>query len=321
MKILLADDDRVSRRLLQVLLERWGHETVMAADGLEALEILDGPEPPMLILLDWEMPGLDGLEVCRRIGEEERASPPYIIFVTAKDAMVDMVRGLDAGAADFIRKPFNREELRARIRVGVRTLELQAELMEARRQMEELAMHDPLTEIFNRRALWDLLYKEVARCHRESAGLSVAVLDLDRFKQINDHHGHEGGDRILKEFVETAQACIRESDTLGRWGGEEFLLVAPHSVPRSENSGLNPLFERLRKAVEERRILLDGKVVSLTVSIGVAQLQAGEPVEHLVRRDDEALYQAKESGRNRCLLASVAGVAPAKPVDATETTP
>lgn len=320
MKILLADDDRVSIRLLQVLLERWGHETVLASDGLKALEILEGENAPRLVLLDWEMPGLDGLEVCRRIRKKEDSSPPYIIFVTAKDTMVDMVTALDTGAADFIRKPFNREELRARVRVGIRTLRLQEELLEARRQMEELAMYDPLTEVFNRRALREVLSKEAARCRREGTGLSVALLDLDYFKSINDRYGHDAGDLVLKAFAGTARSCIRESDTLGRWGGEEFIVVAPESHPLTNTGGLNPMFARLRKAVESHPVSVEGQTVPLTVSIGVAQLEADEDIETVLRRADEALYQAKDDGRNRIQLASHGEQTTVKAVDGDPST-
>lgn len=186
MKILIADDDNVSRLLLHRLLNRWGFDSVEVADGEKALEIMRADDAPELVLLDWEMPKADGPEVCRQLRLMDKAVPPYIIFVTAKDTLFDLVLGLDMGASDFIRKPYKQEELRARIQVGIRTIALQTQLVEARNRMEHLAMYDMLTEVYNRRAIMDLFGRELSRCAREQHTLLVAMADLDYFKKLND---------------------------------------------------------------------------------------------------------------------------------------
>lgn len=310
MKILVADDDKVSQRLLQHLLKSWGHEPVLASDGLEALAVMDGEEPPKLILLDWEMPGMDGLEVCQRIRQADNPTPPYIIFVTAKDTLNEMVKGLDVGASDFVRKPFNREELRARIRVGERTIGLQDELNKARKQMEHLAMYDPLTEVFNRRAMLDTLPRELARVRREGKTLAVGIADIDHFKIINDKYGHPAGDAALKHFVGILQSCVRTSDTIGRWGGEEFLILAPMQTTGSNPIEQMTLFERIRSEVEAATLNHEGTLIKFTVSIGVTFGHGSEGLDNLLSTADIALYHAKEGGRNqiKARLVSEGGV-------------
>lgn len=305
MNVLVAEDDPVSRRILQALLKKWGHETVIVDNGLDALALLESGEAPKLVLLDWEMPGMDGLEVCRRIRSTENPSPPYIIFITAKDSSVDMVRGLEAGASDFIRKPFQREELRARIDVGRRTLELQDELLQAKAQMERLAMYDPLTGTYNRRAIMELINQELSRLRRENSFLALGIIDIDHFKKINDLHGHHAGDAALVEFAKTTRVSIRRYDTLSRWGGEEFLVLAPYRKGMPEKPIVNPVFERVRTAAEEMVVTVDGREIRLTVSAGVAVTSGNEEAEEIIQRADRALYQAKETGRNRVVLAPI----------------
>lgn len=307
MKILVADDDRVSQRLLQVLLKKWGHETLLAGDGIETLKIMESSDSPMIVLLDWEMPGMDGIEVCRRIRSQNTASPPYIIFITAKDGSVDMVRGLESGASDFIRKPFKKEELKARIGVGIRTVNLQEELVKAHRMMEQIAMYDPLTETFNRRAMMDIIPREISRVKRENRLLSLGLLDIDHFKKINDTHGHDAGDAALVEFACATRESIRRYDTVCRWGGEEFLVLAPYQDESADESVVNPVFERIRTAAEKLVVHVEGQAIRFTVSIGVAITSGDDSPAALVKRADEALYTAKNTGRNRVIYADGPG--------------
>ena len=299
MKILVADDDSISRTVLQHLLLRWGHEPITACDGEEALAIMRGEDPPQLLLLDWEMPKLDGLEVCRELRELKTDLPPYIIFVTAKDSSSEIVRALEYGGSDFVKKPFNKDELGARIRVGVRNLQLQAELVQARKQMEHLAMYDALTGVYNRRAIMDILPREINRAERNQQCLAVAIADLDHFKTVNDRYGHAVGDTVLVEAVKTLQGCVRLSDCIGRWGGEEFILLTAVDKRFMDNQELPQLFERIRSAIEMQRIEHEGQPIAITTSIGVTCASNGNSIEAILHAADMALYQAKNEGRNR----------------------
>lgn len=299
MKILVADDDAISRTVLQHLLIRWGHEPVSACDGVEALQIMRGEDPPKLLLLDWEMPKMDGLEVCRELRGMKTDEPPYIIFVTAKDSTSEIVRALEYGGSDFVKKPFNKDELGARIRVGVRNIELQSELIQARREMEYFAMYDALTGVYNRRAIMDILPREINRAERNHQCLAVALADLDHFKSVNDRYGHAVGDRVLVESVKTLQSCVRLSDVIGRWGGEEFILLAAVDKRFLETGELPQLFERIRSAIESQRVPHEGESITLTTSIGVTCASTGAPIEAILHAADVALYQAKNEGRNR----------------------
>lgn len=299
MKALIAEDEKVTRTILERLLTRWGFETVVVEDGLAVLEALKEEDPPRLVLLDWMMPKMDGLEACRRLREQETSDPPYVIFLTAKESPGDMVRALDAGASDCVRKPFDRDELLARIRVGQRTLKLQAELNEARREMMHWALYDSLTGVFNRRAIGDRLKQELARVRRTGGSLSIGLADLDDFKRINDTYGHAAGDAVLVAFVKAVQETIRASDVVGRWGGEEFLILAPEEKPMP----LNPVYERLRRHVERLEAVEAGRRIRFTVSLGVAIAAPGESSHDLLHRADMALYRAKATGKNRVCLA------------------
>jgi diguanylate cyclase (GGDEF)-like protein len=295
MKVLIAEDDLTSRRILSAILKKWGYEPVVTEDGDAAWDALQQPESPKLVLLDWNMPGMDGVEVCRRLRQSVCANPPYVVLLTGHGEKNDIVRGLEAGANDYIAKPYDSEELQARIKVGQRMVELQAGLSAARDALEFQAMHDSLTGIFNRRAILDRLAAELSRTKRQGGGLSVGMCDIDHFKNVNDTFGHQTGDEVLIAFTRRLQASLREYDCLGRYGGEEFLVIAAGSEGTSDES----LYERLRAAVANGAMPTKAAVLSITVSIGVASGAAQSTVDNLLADADAALYQAKADGRNR----------------------
>ena len=295
MRALIAEDDVTSRTMLQAILARWGYDLVVVADGLAAWEALQRDDAPRLALLDWMMPGMDGLEVCRRVRARETAEPPYLIILTARGDKADIVAGLEAGADDYIAKPYDSGELRARLGVGRRVIELQERLRFALAEAQRLARTDPLTEVHNRRAILGLLDAELARAARGNGPLSVSMLDIDHFKRVNDTFGHAAGDAVLCECARRIAAAIRPYDIVGRFGGEEFLLVI-------NTNGVEPCtnpFERVRAAVADAPFPVGPGGVLITVSQGVACWNGTESGEQLVHRADTALYRAKENGRDR----------------------
>jgi len=300
MKILIAEDDFTSRSILTAVLKKWGFDPVVTEDGGAAWDVLQRPDAPRLILLDWNMPGMDGLEICRRLRESEVPNPPYVILLTARGEKGDIVKGLEAGANDYVAKPYDNEELQARIRVGQRMLEMQSRLLEARDKLAYQATHDPLTGVLNRRAILDRLGREISRAKRENGSLSVGMFDIDHFKNINDTHGHLAGDEALVAFIRCIQDGLREYDFVGRYGGEEFLVIAPGSIGLKSES----LYERLRARIAGAEIATNAGSISLTVSIGVAPGTGQSSVDALLAAADAALYRAKADGRNRVVYAT-----------------
>lgn len=302
MKVLVAEDDVTSRKLLGRVLEAWGYEVTPAGDGSQAWEALAGPDSPPLAILDWEMPELDGVELCRLVRAVETPSPPYIILLTARTAKEDIVTGLDAGADDFLTKPFHREELRARVEVGRRFVELNQELVESREQLRLLALTDMLTGIMNRRAIMEELERAALRAERSGETLAIGMMDVDFFKRINDIWGHAAGDEVLKEVVRRTASALRSADYLGRFGGEEFLLILAGATVTAARSVL----ERVRLAVAASPVLLEAGTAQVTVSIGGAAWR-GDSVDRLIVAADDALYAAKDLGRNQVVMAGPGG--------------
>jgi two-component system cell cycle response regulator len=301
MKILIAEDDSTSRSILTAVLKKWGFEPVATEDGSAAWRALQGADAPRLALLDWSMPHLDGLEICRRLRAGEARNPPYVILLTARDQIGDIVQGLDAGANDYVAKPFNNEELRARIGVGQRMLEMQTRLLEAQEALSHQATHDFLTGIFNRRAILDTLAREISRGKREKTGFSIGMCDIDHFKAINDTYGHQAGDEALVAFTRCVQGRLRAYDSFGRYGGEEFLVIAPGSLGHSGEG----LYERLRAGIAADGFMTTAGKTTLTVSIGVAAGTGLSSVDALIASADAALFQAKAEGRNRVVYSGL----------------
>jgi two-component system, cell cycle response regulator len=301
-RVLIADDDPVSRRMLEAFLEKWGYEVITATDGLEALRILQAANAPRLAVLDWMMPGMEGPQVCQRMREHPDWPYVYVLLLTARSEKTDLLRGLESGADDYLTKPFDSQELRGRLQVGQRILDLQESLVQAREELLFRATHDLLTGISNRGVVLDALNREHSRQKREGGSFGVILLDLDHFKYVNDTRGHLCGDAVLKEASRRIAACIRPYDTAGRYGGEEFLIVAP----LSGELGTLALAERIRASIESPPIETEAGLVALTASSGLAVSRGDSPLEPqaLIRRADDALYRAKDRGRNRCEMAS-----------------
>ena len=302
MRILIAEDDVVSRRLLQTHLTKWGYQVVVCTNGAEALDALRRDDAPPLAILDWMMPEMDGVQVCREVRKLSKEPYTYILLLTAKSQKEDLVEGLDAEADDYLTKPFNPHELRARVRSGTRVLDLQAKLIAAREALRKQATHDPLTGLWNHSAILDILRHERSRSEREGIPLSVLMLDIDHFKQFNDTHGHQKGDAALRKIADCMRHVLRDYDTLGRYGGEEFLIVLPSCGPEEARHAA----ERLRTAVADRSIPTPDGPAHITVSVGVAvgPHDGEHETSRLIRAADLALYRAKHAGRNRTELAT-----------------
>jgi len=294
LRVLVAEDENLSRRLLVNVLESWGYSVVVACNGDEAWDQLCAPDPPPLVLLDWMMPGIDGLEICRRLRADAARPYGYVIMLTAQDSTADLVQALDAGADDFIAKPFRREELRVRLRAGQRIVTLQQEL-------HHRGSYDQLTGLLNRRTFIESLQRVTTRAALSHAELGLAVLDVDHFKRINDVHGHQAGDTVLSEVATRLLAAIRPTDLACRYGGEEFVVAMPGcSVKAAAQIG-----ERLRSAIADVPFALPHTSLHLTISIGifVAALAERPSYENLLSAADRALYRAKANGRNRVEIA------------------
>lgn len=295
MKVLIADDDLVSRRLLERMLARLGYEVVVASDGIEARTILLAPDGPRLAILDWMMPGADGLAVCRAIREHAGAYV-YVIVLTSRDRKEDLVAAFDAEVDDFITKPYEPVELRARLRSGERVLALQATLLEQQALLQHQATHDALTGLWNRAMLHEQLALELKRAARSGDPVAVIMADLDRFKQVNDEHGHAAGDRVLQEASARMRSVLREHEGLCRYGGEEFLILLPGT---GRDTGL-VVADRVRMAVAAEPVSAGDRSLSITLSLGLATTaDAPAAVEPLIAAADAALYRAKQAGRNR----------------------
>ena len=301
MRVLIAEDDRISRRLIEKTLEKWGYTVVSCTDGNEAWETLQQQNAPRLVILDWMMPGIDGIEVCRRIRQMHDEVYRYLILLTAKSGKEDLIEGLNAGADDYLTKPFNSQELQVRLRAGRRIVELQSALLETRDKLRLQALHDPLTGLWNHGEILKTFKQELERSRRENTCVGVFMADIDHFKRVNDSHGHLAGDAVLRLLAERMQSSVRSYDSIGRVGGEEFLVVAPDCEPEEVAS----LAERVRQQVEAEPFDTAEGMLDVTISIGAA-CSSNLPtagVEEIYAAADAALYRAKDAGRNNVQFA------------------
>jgi diguanylate cyclase (GGDEF)-like protein len=301
-RVLVAEDDAMFRKILQSWLENWGYKVTLAEDGVKAWEILQQTIPPQLLILDWMMPGINGVELCHRVREQNRSPYQYLLLATARDAKQDLVQGLEAGADDYLTKPFDKSELRARLRACNRILSLQDDQIQAQELLRFQATHDLLTGIWNRGAILETLHRELDRAARSETPTGIMMLDIDHFKSVNDTYGHLAGDRVLMEVTQRIIRAVRAYDAVGRYGGEEFLIVLPGCTREQINQGS----ERVRSAVDSGPIILDGGSIQVTVSIGAAVTTRSVISETaMLAAADAALYRAKEIGRNRAVLSDL----------------
>lgn len=300
-KILVAEDDPVSRRVLEAFLLKWGYQVTTACNGEEALHILESEDAPRLAVLDWMMPGMEGVQVCAKIRSTPGSRPyVYILLLTARTQKEDLLAGMEAGIDDYLTKPFDAQELRARLHVGQRIVNLQDQLIGAREELRYRATHDALTGIYNRGEIIEALDRERARQARDGGSFGIIIADLDHFKRVNDTYGHAAGDAVLRETTVRMKGCVRSYDFVGRYGGEEFLLV----VPSSDATGTLALAERIRQSMQSSPVTTDAGEINVTISLGVAASTHACPfdTQELLLRADQALYRAKENGRNRVQL-------------------
>ena len=315
LQLLLVEDEPTQLLLMQRLLQRGGYVVDTAGNGEEALAKLSTGKYQMLVT-DWDMPGMDGATLCQRVREAQLPGYLYILLLTGHGGM-DVVAGFEAGADDYIRKPANELELLARLKAGQRIVRLEQSLREANAKIHILSITDPLVGTFNRRHLNEQLIHEVERARRYQQPLAVIMADLDFFKDINDHHGHQVGDQVLRAFAELTQGSIRQaSDWIARYGGEEFVVV----LPQTDLAGATCTAEKIRNRCAAGAFRTAAGDVPLTASFGVACLSSvpdprgvAADADALLREADAALYRSKHQGRNRVSVAEPADAAPDSP--------
>ena len=300
-KVLVADDPAVFRKLVENTLSQKSNSLIFAKTGHEAIALF-AEHNPALVIVDWIMPDLSGIEICQHIRANLQSSYTYIIILTAKAETESVVAGLAAGADDYLTKPFKHEELVARVGVGFRIVELHQQIQAKNRLLEELALTDSLTGLPNRRAIEEWATRQLSGAARHGFSFWVAVADVDHFKTVNDCHGREAGDVVLKKFSEILKANSRRSDICGRLGGEEFLMILTHA----SNEGAQALFERVRGQFQAAKFNFRGAAITVTASFGAAAFDGTEAPDFakIVARADAPLYSAERGGRNRVEVAT-----------------
>ena len=296
LQVLVADDSPVYRKLVEHALEDHPYTLLFAKSGKEALELYAQHAPP-IVITDWMMPDISGLELCERIRADRRRAYTYMILLTSISEKDSVVKGLAAGADDYLTKPFDPGELHARIGVGRRIIELHGEIDAKNKMLEEMAHTDPLTNLPNRRAVEEWSDRQLRGAARHGFSFWVVMGDLDSFKLINDTYGHEAGDEVLRKFASILRKYTRASDMCGRMGGDEFLLVITHV----EQQNILKTMEHFRGQLASHSFVFSGKRVSVTASFGIAGFTGAEAPEFsaMVREADKALYEAKRGGRNQ----------------------
>jgi two-component system cell cycle response regulator len=301
MKVIIADDDPTTLLVLSGIVKKMGFDVVAVPDGAAALDAYQQETTPCLMIVDWEMPELNGIQLCQQVKDASALNPPYIILLTGRQDPTDIAEGLEKGADDYICKPFNTPELMARIKVAKRTLDIHRQLHETQRALKYQATHDELTGLMNRRAAFEALTKEAARAERMHHMLHIAICDLDNFKDVNDTFGHFFGDQVLQRTAAIMQRIFRPYDLICRFGGEEFLIAISHEK-NQEGVGL---FQRLLTELSEHPFAVsDHQQMHITMSIGLCSGSGdclSEKVSDMLLEADRCLYQAKVAGKNRVI--------------------
>jgi diguanylate cyclase (GGDEF)-like protein len=297
MKVLIAEDENISRRKLEKFLEDLDYEVISCKDGLEAWNIIQSENAPSLLILDWMMSGMDGVEICRKVRKLAREPYTFILLLTSKGEQEDIIEGMEAGADDYITKPFNQNELRVRLAAGKRIVKLNEEILDMRNDLKRQAIYDELTGVYNRHYMVEILEKEFSRALRYQTELSCLLLDLDYFKEINDTFGHAFGDMVLREFSTCLKHEARKTDIPFRYGGEEFMLL----LPNTDIGGALNVAEKIRSACETKKYDDGNNSTTVTISIGIASVKQNQLIDgkEFMAFADKALYRAKTEGRNR----------------------
>ncbi len=303
--ILIVEDSPTQALRLQFILQEQGYQIAVARDGKEGLALLQKRFFP-IVITDWVMPEMDGFKFCQAVRGQEFPGYVYIILLTAKDSKNDIIAGLEAGADDYLIKPVDEAELSARLNTAKRIIKLEYSLRKRNEEIARLSITDPLTKAYNRRYLNDHLPAAVKRSLRYDHPISIVICDIDHFKNVNDTHGHQAGDRVLEKFARSIRQCIRdEVDWLVRYGGEEFLIV----LPETDMDGAHRAAERYRLLISRTPVPAGDESISITASFGVASVSPSEEnreltMESLIEAADECMYRAKNEGRNRtfCVL-------------------
>jgi two-component system cell cycle response regulator len=295
-KILVADDSAIYRKLVEQSLSQEQYTVFLAKSGQQAMDLFI-EHRPALVITDWSMPDVSGIELCQRIRRDHKEFYAYVILLTGNTDKEEVIEGLAAGADDYLTKPFHSGELQARVRVGRRIVDLHREIQDKNRQLEEMALTDSLTGLPNRRAIDFWASRQLSAAIRHDFHVWAVMADLDHFKSINDTHGHDAGDMVLKSFAEILKSNTRSSNICGRLGGEEFLVVITHV--EKENAAIG--IERIRKQFAAQKFTVGHCTFGATASFGIAGIRAtGIPdLGELITRADAALYSAKRQGRNR----------------------
>jgi len=302
--ILIVDDIAQNLQVIGDILEGVGYETTFATSGEQAL-VRVKVACPDLILLDLMMPQMNGLEVCEKLKSEPELAEIPVVFLTASNDKKDLIQAFDQGAVDYVTKPFSPPELLSRVRTHLELKHTRDQLKEALHQqckltaeLNRLATTDPLTQVWNRRHLLTLGQQELNRAKRYHRDLSVLMVDIDHFKKINDTYGHAIGDKVLITLTQTLAKSMRSTDHFGRFGGEEFLVF----LPESDSKAAANVAERIRETVATMMISIPETDLTLTVSIGVATHNDDSTIEMLIKQADDALYHAKNQGRNQVVV-------------------
>jgi diguanylate cyclase (GGDEF)-like protein len=301
MNVLIADDEPVSRRLLEILLNKWGYEVTVASDGEEAWRTLQDGTHPRIAILDWMMPGMDGIQVCKKIRQHEAQFPTYVILLTARQATEDLHGRYESVADDYLAKPYAAQELRARLRHARRILELEDQLQTARDAIKVETTHDPLTGLWNRSSILEILHHELHRARRQTSPLAVLMIDVDHLKQINQRHGHLAGDAVLREAARRIRSSIRLYDSMGRYGGGQFVIVSP----ACDRPGALSQADRVRSRICQETIKTIEGDFPVTISLGIAVGCNNQEAHELTSAADAALAEAKKGGRNRAEVAAI----------------
>ncbi len=307
MKMLIVEDDPFVQKVVKKVFTGMGFEVLACGDGATAIDFIKNDRIQFAVV-DWILPEMDGLTLCRKVRKLKLSRYIYMIVLTSRNKKEDLVQALDAGADDYIAKPFDERELSARARVGMRIIQLENKLINNQKRLMKLAKEDPLTGILNRRSLFDGILKEINRASREGASMATILVDADNFKAINDTHGHLAGDVALSEFAKRLQDSCREYDLLGRYSGEEFLVF----LPRTDREGAIRVAERIRTSLRAKPLVFGEHRVELAASLGVCaytfdkSTKRADNVEavfdEMIKRTDYALYMAKKEGKNRVVV-------------------